>query len=224
VDPCIILRSEPQYYDSYVAYNWENSEPLFLTREEHNVLNLIYSKPKTVSEVADSLHLSGDFCKKFLNDMKSKGVIQIYNKDVRAPPRTKVDEDEFHGFKIPFLSGPNSIDLFITSRCNLRCRHCFSNSGEENDELPLNLIKNILDQLESVGVLEVRINGGEPFSHPEIDEILEDLSDRRLRRVIITNGTLLDRDKVQLLKRSKTIFLKSLIFKKERFLKKPFFL
>jgi radical SAM protein with 4Fe4S-binding SPASM domain len=205
LDSCIILRSEPQYYDTYVAYNWEKSEPHFLTREEHSILNLIYNEPKTVTEVADSSNVSEDFCKNFLNNMKNKGLIQIYKKDIRAPPRTKVNGERFQGFKIPFLSGPTAIDLFITSRCNLRCRHCFSDSGEETHELPLNLIKNVLDQLESMRVLEVRINGGEPFSHPEIDEILADISDRRLRRVIITNGTLLDRDKVQLLKRSKTI-------------------
>ncbi|MBD3206949.1 radical SAM protein, partial [Candidatus Bathyarchaeota archaeon] len=92
-----------------------------------------------------------------------------------------------------------------TDQCNLRCSHCFSHTGEAKGELSLDDVKLILDQLEELGVFEVRLNGGEPFSHPDIKGILRELSERRIRRVIITNGTFLDRDSVALLKKSRTI-------------------
>jgi radical SAM protein with 4Fe4S-binding SPASM domain len=56
-----------------------------------------------------------------------------------------------------------------------------------------------------MGVLEVRLNGGEPFIHHDIDKILVNIAKRRFRRVMITNGTLIDGKAVELLKLSKTI-------------------
>jgi radical SAM protein with 4Fe4S-binding SPASM domain len=53
-----------------------------------------------------------------------------------------------------------------------------------------------------MGVFEVRINGGEPLSHREIRRILPNLKQRRFRKVMLTNGTLLDEETALLLKES----------------------
>ncbi len=124
---------------------------------------------------------------------------------VRLPERVKADPTLYERFVLPFLSAPTSVDLFITSRCNLNCAHCFSNSEDHGvHELSVEEIESILDQLETLGVLELRINGGEPLLHPRINEILMTLKQRRLRKVILTNGTQLDEEKARLLKESET--------------------
>lgn len=63
-------------------------------------------------------------------------------------------------------------------------------------------MRGLLDQLEELNVFEVRINGGEPLLHPDIDEILMTLKGKRFRKVILTNGTLLNEKKVRLLEES----------------------
>lgn len=121
-------------------------------------------------------------------------------------PRAAVDPELFKRFPIPFLSAPMSVDVFVTSRCNLRCAHCFASSSEGNaSELAYEDLESIFNQLESMGIFEVRVNGGEPLLHHEIDKILTFLRKKRFRKVILTNGTLLDGRIVKLLKESGTI-------------------
>jgi radical SAM protein with 4Fe4S-binding SPASM domain len=121
-------------------------------------------------------------------------------------PRADVDPGLFKKFPIPFLSAPMSVDVFVTRRCNLRCTHCFASSTEGNaSELAYEDLESIFNQLESMGIFEVRVNGGEPLLHHEIDKILAFLRKKRFRKVILTNGTLLDGRIVKLLKESGTI-------------------
>jgi AdoMet-dependent heme synthase len=121
--------------------------------------------------------------------------------DDLPPKRNKINPDNFSRFSIPFLSAPSSVDVFITGKCNLSCVHCFSSTKEPVD-LSLDVLESIFNQLEAMGVLEVRINGGEPVLHPEISRILQMLEHRCFRKVILTNGTLLSDEIVKQLKKS----------------------
>ena len=57
-----------------------------------------------------------------------------------------------------------STSIRLTKRCNLRCKHCYANGGENcEQELTLDDIKSILDQLSAMSVSEVFFTGGEPF-------------------------------------------------------------
>lgn len=207
LDPHVILRSEPQYYNTYAAFHWEKAETHLLEEEDFRVLQLIYSKPLKLEGISRSLGLDIQNCKKIMKDMMGLGFVKDHSPEekFRSPERVDVDPGLFEGFEVPFPSAPISIDVFITSGCSLRCRHCFSSSGERREDLPLEGFIKLLDELEGLGVFEVRLNGGEPLIHPRIKDILHSLSERRLRRVIITNGTLLNRENVELLKKSRTI-------------------
>lgn len=77
--------------------------------------------------------------------------------------------------------------------CNLRCAHCFNDSGPGNRELsPLSRdeVKNLLDEAVAAGVRDVVFTGGEPFLHPGMAEIVGDTLSR-FPATILTNGTLL---------------------------------
>jgi len=207
LDSHVILRSEPQYYNTYAAFHWEKAETHLLEEETYRLLHRIYSKPLKIKEISRSLGLDIQDCKKIIAEMMECGFVKGHapEEEFRAPERVDVDPELFGDFKVPFPSAPISIDVFITSRCNLRCRHCFSSSGERREDLPFEDFIKILDELEGLGVFEVRLNGGEPLIHPRIKDILHALSKRRLRRVMITNGTLLNQENVELLKKSRTI-------------------
>jgi MoaA/NifB/PqqE/SkfB family radical SAM enzyme len=75
--------------------------------------------------------------------------------------------------------------------CNLRCAHCFNDSGPGNRELsPLSRdeVKSLLDEAVAAGVRDVVFTGGEPFLHPEMAEIAGDAL-ARFPATILTNGT-----------------------------------
>jgi len=204
----IILRFEPQYYNTYAAFDYRRVRTEFLTKDEYTLLECIYDKSADMSEISKEANIEYGKCEGFLRSMVKSGYVQadVESLEVKPPERVEVISSSYEKFPLPFLSAPTSVDVFITSRCNLNCIHCFSKREKETThELSIEELKSIFNQFEKLGVFEVRINGGEPFLHPEIVEILKDLGRRRFRKVILTNGTLLDEEKVNLLKVSGVI-------------------
>lgn len=83
--------------------------------------------------------------------------------------------------------------VHLTTRCNLRCGHCYLGDPAALD-LPVELIAPLLDDFAGGGGLRLLLSGGEPLLHPRFHEINALLPDRDVRVVLLTNGTLLDRD------------------------------
>jgi radical SAM protein with 4Fe4S-binding SPASM domain len=205
LNPRVILRSEPQYYNTYAAFDYGTVRTELLSEDEHRILEHISVKPSDASEISKETDVQLKKCERFLNRMFRLrfAEVNVDNFRTQAPERAKVDSARYGQFILPFLSAPTSVDLFITSRCNLNCVHCFSSTEEQTvHELSVGEVKSVLDQLEKLGILQLRINGGEPLLHPQIDEMLMTLRHRRLSKVMLTNGTLLDEEKVRLLKES----------------------
>ncbi len=85
--------------------------------------------------------------------------------------------------------------LEITNRCNLRCPHCGSTSGEARaGELTLAELRALVRELRSLGCEEVTVLGGEALLRPDWLEIARAVRDEGLDLVLITNGLLLRRD------------------------------
>lgn len=84
--------------------------------------------------------------------------------------------------------------LNITSRCNLKCKHCYLGESKPVD-LPLSLILEILFQFADLGGLRLIFSGGEPLLHPDFWKINQILKNIPFRTILITNGTLIN-DKV----------------------------
>jgi len=91
------------------------------------------------------------------------------------------------------------LELQITSRCNLRCRHCYLGDSEPR-ELTVAQILNILKEFEDMQGLRVLITGGEPLLHSRFSEVNALFQDLSLRRVLFTNGLLLKKDVLRTLK------------------------
>jgi radical SAM protein with 4Fe4S-binding SPASM domain len=91
------------------------------------------------------------------------------------------------------------LELQITSRCNLRCRHCYIGDGAPR-ELTALQVRSVLKEFEEMQGLRVLLTGGEPLLHSRFDEINEMLPDLLLRKVLFTNGVLLRKDVLNRLK------------------------
>ncbi len=89
----------------------------------------------------------------------------------------------------------NQIYFYLTEGCNLRCRHCwiapkYQGEGQSYPALELDLFRSIIDQAKPLGLTAVKLTGGEPLLHPEINEILEFIHREGLRLTVETNGVL----------------------------------
>jgi radical SAM protein with 4Fe4S-binding SPASM domain len=83
-----------------------------------------------------------------------------------------------------------------TSRCNLRCLHCYSasDSSQRDDELTTAQAKKLLSDLLEASCPVVLFSGGEPLLRPDLFELLAEAKRIGLRTVLSTNGTLIDAD------------------------------
>ncbi len=81
----------------------------------------------------------------------------------------------------------------ITRACNLKCVHCYNDSGPDKpcDELSTTQAKTVIDDLARFGVPSVLFSGGEPLMRPDLFELIDHAVGRGLRAVISTNGTLI---------------------------------
>lgn len=203
LNSCVVLRAEPQYYGTYVAFDCVKAQTEFLDEDEFKILNRLYGRVADIEEVSRDTKISPSKCAKFLKRALESELVRKSEIATEAFPAksTEINREFFARFPVPILSAPSSVDVFITSRCNLKCVHCFSAANAAVD-LSLEDLQSIFDQLEKMGVLEVRINGGEPLLHPSIGKVLQMLERRRFRKVILTNGTLLSDEIAKQLKKS----------------------
>jgi len=84
----------------------------------------------------------------------------------------------------------------ITRACNLRCVHCYNDSGNgrAEDELSTKEAKQVLEDLAEFGVPSVLFSGGEPLLRKDLFELMDYARRLRLRTVISTNGTVITED------------------------------
>jgi MoaA/NifB/PqqE/SkfB family radical SAM enzyme len=98
-------------------------------------------------------------------------------------------------------------DVFIypTSRCNLKCRHCYfapvydDSRGTPDDEVSCEQICEAIDQLLPFGLRSCKFSGGEPFLRTDLLEMCRYMDSKGLRIVIETNGTLVTKHDAEVL-------------------------
>lgn len=97
------------------------------------------------------------------------------------------------------------VQLHLTERCNLRCSHCYQ-TGDRSDELSLTEIKGLLAEISDMLAAwsdayqldftsSLNVTGGEPLLRRDLFAILAEMRKREYPVYLLTNGTLLDRDK-----------------------------
>ncbi len=84
----------------------------------------------------------------------------------------------------------NELWFHLTNRCNLSCSHClFCSSPQETPEISLQQVVKTAAEGHSLGCRVFALTGGEPFVHPEIEEIIHRLlALPQSHVVVLTNG------------------------------------
>ncbi|MCL5037409.1 MAG: radical SAM protein [Chloroflexi bacterium] len=90
------------------------------------------------------------------------------------------------------LSAPLRLYISITNACNLRCKHCLNTSFETlSGELSFEEIHEIFKEMQSLGIPEISIGGGEPFLRQDFPDIIALAEKMDLNISIATNGLLI---------------------------------
>ncbi len=87
--------------------------------------------------------------------------------------------------------------LELTSRCNLRCVHCYLGPQERHwdakrrsRELSLDQWRSILDEIAEAGCLYLGITGGDPMVHEHFPELYRHACERGMLVTVLCNGNL----------------------------------
>lgn len=103
----------------------------------------------------------------------------------------------------------HSYDFFIqwhlTEKCNLRCRHCYQ-TGRKLQEMTFPEIKEAINEISDTLTAwkdiycmdfssSFNITGGEPFLREDIFDILDEINSRGFETYLLTNGTMINKEK-----------------------------
>jgi len=96
------------------------------------------------------------------------------------------------------LKEPVYLEVILTYKCNMRCRHCFVGSFRDRPsaEMPEKTALTVMERASDADVMKIILTGGEPTTHPRFWQILARAADRGLGIALATNGVNLSPDAV----------------------------
>ncbi|MEJ2241452.1 MAG: radical SAM protein, partial [Candidatus Bathyarchaeota archaeon] len=143
-----------------------------------------------------------NFIQKSLAVEKNRIIKLFTDSYVRRAIFSLVSGFEEFGFNRPVqIHAPFLVVWNFTYKCNLRCKHCYSESGNiSKNELSTEEAIKIVDQLADFGVTSLAFSGGEPLMRKDFYEVAHHAVNSGLYVSLATNGTLLNSENVQKLK------------------------
>ena len=90
----------------------------------------------------------------------------------------------------------------MTKRCNLKCVHCYAHAVDTDgtDDISTAQAKTMIDDLAAYGAPVMLFSGGEPLVRRDLTKLAKYATEKGMRAVISTNGTLITREKARELK------------------------
>jgi radical SAM protein with 4Fe4S-binding SPASM domain len=90
----------------------------------------------------------------------------------------------------------------FTHKCNLKCKHCYSDAGNNpREELSTSEAIKVVNQIADFGVTSLAFSGGEPLMRKDFFEVAKHAVDSGLYVSVATNGTLLTEERAKKLKK-----------------------
>jgi len=173
--PVLALYHTLRNLETPFVYNIHDDQLYELDEEAFEFLKKCDGRtPFSMSDAGD------DSEKETIEYMLDEGIILM--KDTEHPRKINVERSPIPSLRYLLLN--------ITNKCNLGCRHCYlGKSG--NIDIEVHRLEKTVSQFESMGGLKLMISGGEPLMHSGFWELLEVLPSYELRKVILSNGTLI---------------------------------
>ena len=117
-----------------------------------------------------------------------------------------------------------SIEALISEQCNLRCKYCYLHNEPiylhkdgMNEEIARKLLDFLMDNSKDSKLVDIIFFGGEPLCNKPMLKYLicegKKIADKRNKKILFrmtTNGTLLDKDTIDLISKNKIALMVSL--------------
>lgn len=100
------------------------------------------------------------------------------------------------------LEKPEEVKIEVTPNCNYNCEFCFTKPYKSKKSLAKEKIYRILDNIVDVGIERVRFTGGEPLMRKDLPDIARHARGLGLYVMLNSNGSLLNREKIEELEES----------------------
>ena len=92
---------------------------------------------------------------------------------------------------------PQTVEVSITGRCNLRCQYCFyADEMAALSDLPTERWLAFFEELGELAVQKVTLTGGEAFTRPDLFQLIDGVIANRMRYNVLSNGTLITEETV----------------------------
>ena len=147
----------------------------------------------TLGDIADSVPNRAEF-EDFIDYLIEEGIILLNMNDEVSSIKLVPHIASSASTSIPTPSPSlRYLLLHITTKCNLVCKHCYL--GDTNiEELDIDSVTALAKEFAAMQGLKLMISGGEPLLHSQFWDILESVAKLDLRIVLLSNGTLIDKD------------------------------
>jgi radical SAM protein with 4Fe4S-binding SPASM domain len=121
--------------------------------------------------------------------------VGLSNADWMAGFRTRIADR-----RIPLMG-----TLELTSRCNLKCVHCYLGPQEEqwkkrSQEMSTEKVFSVIDEIVAAGTLYLLITGGDPMVHRDFKKVYRYAREQGLLVTIFCDGILVNDDIIELFK------------------------
>lgn len=123
------------------------------------------------------------------NEWKNLNYMPSVKTTIKEFFRKKGDTINSEPFEKRFEGKLKEVFLYITNRCNLRCRHCYLGDVNNFFDMDINAAKTLLEKTVRLGATKLTILGGEPTLHPFLPKIIKITKDLGFAYVRLdTNG------------------------------------
>lgn len=99
------------------------------------------------------------------------------------------------------LKAPLSVCWQITTKCNLNCKYCLSESGTKGEYgLSTEDALSIIRKLGEMGVNRLDFTGGEPLIRKDLKVLIQESKRNNINTIVTTNTTMLNNENISWLK------------------------
>lgn len=99
------------------------------------------------------------------------------------------------------LNAPLSVCWQITTKCNLNCKYCLSDSGAKGEYgLSTEDAIKVIEKLGKIGINRLDFTGGEPLIRKDLKILIQTAKKNKINTIVTTNTTMLNDENIEWLK------------------------
>lgn len=169
------------------SFRKRGNEPIELNAIEYNICKYaIHSiSEDRLLAIMQKKNISKCETEFYIRKLKNDKILENKDSKTRASLLEPFDKD-----LIGFRHFPKSIVWNITSKCNLKCRHCISSyfTNANDTIITQNELEKLIDEMNHNGLERLQLSGGEPFLSNVFFPILNLIKNTNICVDIFTNG------------------------------------